>query len=171
MAIFTLPHPFARARKSTRLGAAALGLGSALLLGGSGLWPSSTQAQQAQPIKLEANRLEANSKTGLVTAIGNVRITYPARSIQATAAQAQYFSRERKMILTGDVYVLQQGNSLRGEVITYLIDEGRFVATPTSPKQVESIYLVPDSPTPTGTPAPAPLPVQSEFGPAATPSR
>jgi lipopolysaccharide export system protein LptA len=54
-------------------------------------------------------------------------------------------SRERRIVLTGDVYVLQAGNSLRGEVITYLVDEGRFVALPDSGQQVESIYLIQDT--------------------------
>jgi lipopolysaccharide export system protein LptA len=107
---------------------------------------------------------EANSETGVVTARGNVRLYYPARGIQATSAQAQYFSRERRLILTGDVYVLQNGNTIRAESITYLIDESRFVATPQTNSQVESIYLVNDpeatnpnnnsnaNPTPTVTP-------------------
>lgn len=86
---------------------------------------------------------EADSKTGIVTARGNVQINYPARKIQATSAQAQYFSRERRIVLSGDVYVLQEGNSLRGETVTYLMDEGRFIALPESRGQVESIYLVP----------------------------
>jgi lipopolysaccharide export system protein LptA len=104
---------------------------------------------------------EANAKTGVITARGNVQIYYPARQIQATAAQAQYFSRERRIVLSGDVYVLQQRNSLRGETITYLIDEGRFVALPQSPKQVEAIYILQETPTP------APSPVGS---PAASPA-
>lgn len=86
---------------------------------------------------------EADSKTGIVTARGNVQINYPARKIQATATQAQYFSRERRIVLSGDVYVLQEGNSLRGETVTYLMDEGRFIALPQAQGQVESIYLVP----------------------------
>ncbi|MDF0552295.1 LptA/OstA family protein [Kamptonema sp. UHCC 0994] len=85
---------------------------------------------------------EADSKTGIVTARGNVQINYPSRQIQATATQAQYFSRERRIVLRGDVYVLQEGNSLRGETVTYLIDEGRFIALPESQGQVESIYIV-----------------------------
>jgi lipopolysaccharide export system protein LptA len=32
--------------------------------------------------------------------------------------------------------------------VTYLIDEGRFVALPNDGKQVESIYLVQDNPSP-----------------------
>lgn len=86
---------------------------------------------------------EADAKTGIVTARGNVQINYPSRQIQATATQAQYFSRERRIVLSGDVYVLQQGNSLRGETVTYLMDEGRFIALPEPQGQVESIYLVP----------------------------
>lgn len=125
-----------------------------------------------RPLTLRSDVQEANAKTGVITARGNVQIFYPARQIQATAAQAQYFSRERRIILTGNVYVLQQGNSLRGETITYLIDEGRFVALPQTPKQVEAIYLVQDSPTSSPSPgaAPAPTPTapvdpfgQSEF--------
>lgn len=81
-------------------------------------------------------------------------------------------------MLSGDVYVLQQGNSLRGETITYLIDEGRFVALPQAPKQVEAIYILQDSPTPSPSPAaaptPAPTPVepfgQSEFSTPAAPA-
>ncbi len=87
---------------------------------------------------------EADARTGIVTARGNVQINYPARSIQATAAQAQYFSRERRIVLSGNVFVLQEGNTIRGETVTYLIDEGRFIALPQGGQQVESMYLVPD---------------------------
>ena len=89
---------------------------------------------------------EANSRTGVITARGNVQVNYPARKIQATAAQAQYFSRERRLVLSGNVYVLQEGNSMRAETMTYLVDEGRFIATPQSNQQVESIYIVTDEP-------------------------
>jgi lipopolysaccharide export system protein LptA len=34
---------------------------------------------------------------------------------------------------------------MRAETMTYLIDEGRFIATPKSSRQVESVYLVPES--------------------------
>lgn len=103
-----------------------------------------TGAASNQPLTLRSDIQEANAVTGVITARGNVQIFYPARQLQATAAQAQYYSRERRIVLSGDVYVLQQGNSLRGETITYLVDEGRFVATPQSGNQVESIYIVPD---------------------------
>ncbi|PSB19263.1 ostA-like family protein [Phormidesmis priestleyi ULC007] len=104
------------------------------------------QAAPAQPLTLRANSTEANAKTGVVVARGNVQINYPSRQIQATSAQAIYFSKERRIVLTGDVYVLQQGNSLRGENITYLVDEGRFIALPQASKQVEAIYLITDTP-------------------------
>jgi lipopolysaccharide export system protein LptA len=94
------------------------------------------------PLTVRSDVQEANSQTGVVTARGNVQIYYPARKLQATAAQAQYFSKERRLVLTGNVYALQEGNSMRAESMTYLIDEGRFVATPHNNQQVESIYLV-----------------------------
>jgi lipopolysaccharide export system protein LptA len=96
----------------------------------------------ASPMTVRSDIQEANSQTGVVTARGNVQVYYPARQMQATAAQAQYFSRERRLVLSGNVYVLQDGNSMRAEVMTYLIDEGRFVANPQTSQQVESIYLV-----------------------------
>ena len=113
-----------------------------LTLAGAIASPTYPQAAPPRTLSVRSDIQEADSKTGIVTARGNVQINYPARQMQATAAQAQYFSRERRIILSGDVYVLQQGNSLRGETITYLIDEGRFIALPDKPGQVESVYLV-----------------------------
>jgi lipopolysaccharide export system protein LptA len=124
---------------------------------------SAAQAQASgnQALTLRSDVQEANSVTGVITARGNVQINYPARQIQATSVQAQYYSRERRIVLSGDVYVLQNGNSLRGETITYLIDEGRFVALPPSGQQVESIYLVQD-PNPTSTPGATATPAATE---------
>lgn len=115
----------------------------------SGVIMSVPQIAQAQvppsgAITLKSDVQESNAKTGVITARGNVQINYPARKIQATATQAQYYSRERRLILTGNVYVLQAGNSLRAEEMTYLIDEGRFIAKPQSDRQVESTYIITD---------------------------
>lgn len=107
--------------------------------------PTSLPAQSANKpgaISLKSDIQESNSETGVITARGNVKINYPTRQIQATATQAQYFSRERRLILTGNVYVIQQGNSMRAESMTYLIDEGRFIATPQGDRQVESTYII-----------------------------
>jgi len=92
--------------------------------------PQLSWAQSTKPgsITLKSDVQESNAKTGIITARGNVRIDYPARQIQATATQAQYYSKERRLILTGNVYVIQEGNSMRAEEMTYLIDEGRFIA-------------------------------------------
>ncbi|MGV0028870.1 LptA/OstA family protein [Phormidesmis priestleyi] len=134
----------------------ALLLSATLVLGSTGVdraadavptrsAPAVAQAP-SQPLTLRANSTVANAKTGVVVARGNVQINYPSRQIQATAAQAVFFSKENRIVLTGNVYVLQQGNSLRGETITYLVNEGRFEALPDSNKQVEAIYLVRDVP-------------------------
>lgn len=137
-------------------------LSAAALLGtiATPLSPANAQAtaQPAtpQPLSMFADHTEANAVTGVVTSRGNVQIFYPARQLQATSAQAQYYSRENRIVLSGDVYILQQGNSLRGENVTYLVDEGRFVATPVAGGQVQSIYIVSDPNAPTGSAAAAP---------------
>ncbi|MEM9805211.1 MAG: LptA/OstA family protein [Cyanobacteria bacterium P01_D01_bin.56] len=114
-----------------------------------------SQAQSGGSIKLRADVQEADANTGIITARGNVRIDYPEEEIYATSAQAQYYSRERRIILTGNVFVQQEVNTLQAEVVTYLIDEGRFVATPNDNEQVESVYVLPE---PTDEPATAPQP-------------
>ena len=100
------------------------------------------QSPESGSITLKSDVQESNAETGIITARGNVKIDYPARQIQATAAQAQYYSRERRLVLTGNVYVIQEGNSMRAETMTYLIDEGRFIAAPQSDRQVESTYII-----------------------------
>jgi len=120
---------------------------------------SQAVAQSGGAIQLKAARVEANSNTGVVTAIGNVRIDYPSRQIFATSAQAQYYSREQRIVLSGNVDVMQEGNTLQAETVTYLIAEGRFVATPGADSQVEAVYLLPDDPAPaSGSSAPAAAP-------------
>jgi lipopolysaccharide export system protein LptA len=125
------------------------------------------QSRNPKALQLRGNLVQANAKTGVAVASGNVQIDYPARDIKATAAQATYYSQEGRMVLSGNVYILQEGNSMRGEVITYFINEGRFDAAPQSGKQVEAIYLLPpdaapvpkpQAPAATVTPAPAKQP-------------
>ncbi|QUS60046.1 LptA/OstA family protein [Synechocystis sp. PCC 7338] len=125
---------------------------------------SSVVAQTApsSPMTVRSDIQEANSQTGVVTARGNVQVYYPARNLQATAAQAQYFSQERRLVLSGNVYVLQDGNSMRAETMTYLVDEGRFVANPEANQQVESIYLVEESQNPAGPSPTGPNPLPGE---------
>jgi lipopolysaccharide export system protein LptA len=127
--------------------------------------PTATTPTASRALTLRSDVQEANAKTGVITARGNVQIFYPARQIQATSAQAQYFSKERRIVLSGNVYVLQEGNSMRGETITYLIDEGRFVALPLPPKQVESIYIVPENNNPLATNQPTPPATPAPFNP------
>ncbi len=118
-------------------------------------------------IQLKASRVEANSNTGVVTATGNVRIDYPSREIFATAAQALYYSREQRIVLSGNVDVIQEGNTLQAETVTYLIEEGRFVATPGANSQVEAVYILPEetSVSPSGPPG-----SQASGGAVATPA-
>lgn len=126
---------------------------------------SIAQAPATSSLTLTADTAEANAKSGVVVAKGNVRINFPARQIQATSAQAIFYRNEQRIVLSGDVYVLQQGNSLRGETVTYLVNEGRFVAEPRPNRQVEATYLIEAPPAPTApTPAsPAPFSPKPQF--------
>lgn len=136
-----------------------LGLMTGLLtLSGVALNVAEAQTPQVTggALTVRSDIQEANSQTGVVTARGNVQVFYPARKIQATSAQAQYFSKERRLVLSGNVYVLQEGNSMRAETMTYLVDEGRFIATPPSNQQVESIYIVTESQQPSAAPNASP---------------
>jgi lipopolysaccharide export system protein LptA len=111
-------------------------------------------------LTIRADVQEANAKTGVITARGNVRLDYPARQVAATAATAQYFSQEQRIVLSGGVVITQQGvNSIRAETVTYLVSEGRFLATPTGDRQVETVYVVPDRDA-NQTPATATTPVE-----------
>ncbi|MBD2678080.1 MULTISPECIES: LptA/OstA family protein [Nostoc] len=125
--------------------------------------PNQLQTATAQtpgenrPLTIRADVQEYDAKTQVITARGNVQMSYPSRQLQATAAQAQYFSKERRIDFSGNVYILQQGgNSIRAEKVTYLIDEGRFVALPQPNRQVESIYMVEESDNNGQTATPAP---------------
>ncbi|MHC0066318.1 LptA/OstA family protein [Nostoc sp. UIC 10890] len=114
-------------------------------------------AEANRPLTIRADVQEYDAKNQVITARGNVQMLYPSRQLQATSAQAQYFSKERRIDFTGNVYILQQGgNSIRAEKVTYLIDEGRFVALPQSNRQVESIYMIQESENNGQTAAPAP---------------
>ncbi len=125
---------------------AAIAVRPSAFSGGSANAAQQSEQTIQQPLTIRADIQQANSLTGVVTARGNVQLNYPARQIQATSAQAQYFSRERRIVLSGNVYVLNKGNSLQADSVTYLIDEDRFVALPVADQQVESIILIPEKP-------------------------
>lgn len=102
-------------------------------------------------ITIESDTQSADNLTGVVTAAGNVRIVYPSRGMVATARQAQYFSREGRLVLSGDVDVTQKGgNALRAERVIYLLDQERAEADPTPGQQVFSQMVIgPDRKSPT----------------------
>lgn len=136
---------------SSRFRAVASALGAGSLAVGVMLAPPlmlrqpQTLAQDGGTITLRSDVQEANANTGVITARGNVQIDYPARQITATSAQAEYYSNERRIVLSGNVVINQEGNILRAETATYLVDEGEFVALPAPREQVEATYNVPAS--------------------------
>ena len=111
----------------------------------------SAQAQQtadAGVITIESDLQSADNGPGVVTASGNVRLVHAGRGLVATSRQAQYFTEEDRIVLSGDVDVIQaDGNQLRADRFTYLLDEGRAVASPVPGQQVFSQWsLSPSQP-------------------------
>lgn len=94
-------------------------------------------------VTIESDRQMADNRTGIVTALGNVRILYPDQRVVATARQAQYFSREGRVVLSGDVDVIQaDGHSIRAEQLVYLVNQERLDAKPALGQQVLSRYTM-----------------------------
>lgn len=90
-------------------------------------------------VTIESDSQKADNRTGIVTAVGNVRITYPERGLVATSRQAQYFSKEGRLVLSGDVDVIDdKGQRIRAERMTYRLDQERLVAEPPAGRQVFS---------------------------------
>jgi lipopolysaccharide export system protein LptA len=107
-------------------------------------------------ISNESDSQQADNRTGIVTARGNVRIIYPDRGMVATSRQAQYYSREGRLVLTGDVDVIDHdGQRIRAERLVYRVDSERMEADPPEGRQVYSKMLIQPTP-PAGAPAPAP---------------
>ncbi|MCB4388507.1 LptA/OstA family protein [Synechococcus sp. MU1617] len=109
------------------------------------------QAQQtadAGVITIESDLQSADNSTGVITASGNVRLVHAGRGLVATSRQAQYFMEEDRIVLSGDVDVIQaDGNQLRADRFTYLLDEGRAIASPVPGQQVFSQWsLTPSQP-------------------------
>ena len=99
-------------------------------------------------VTIESDLQKADNSTGVVTATGNVRIVYPDQRVVATARQAQYFSREGRVVLSGDVDVIQDsGHSIRAERLVYLVERERIVAQLAPGQQVITFYRM-NAPTP-----------------------
>lgn len=100
-------------------------------------------------ISIESDSQQSDNKTGIVTATGNVRIVYPDRGMVATARQAQYFSREGRLVLSGDVDVIDQdGQRIRADRLVYLVDSERLQAEPPKGRQVYSKLRIQQRPVP-----------------------
>jgi lipopolysaccharide export system protein LptA len=90
-------------------------------------------------VTIESDQQQADNRTGIVTATGNVRIVYPERGLRATARQVQYFSKEARLVLSGDVDVIDaDGQRIRAERLVYRLDSERLQAEPGSGRQVVS---------------------------------
>lgn len=100
-------------------------------------------------VTIESDQQRADQLSGVITATGNVRIVYPDERVVATARQAQYFSRENRVVLSGDVDIVQEGgNLIRAERVIYLVDGERLLAVPPQGEQVFSRVRIPQQAAP-----------------------
>jgi len=104
-------------------------------------------------VTIESDLQQGDNSTGVVTATGNVRIVYPDQRVVATARQAQYFTKEGRVVLSGDVDVIQaDGHSVRAERVTYFVNQERLIAEPPNGQQVLTRYRL-NAPAPAQAPA------------------
>ena len=90
-------------------------------------------------ITVESDLQQADNTTGVVTATCNVKVTYPEKKLIATSRQAQYYTKEGRIVLSGDVDVVQEGgNRLRAQRVVYLVTSDRLIADPAAGEQVKS---------------------------------
>ena len=110
---------------------------SSLLVGTLPLQAADPQAEGL--ITIESDQQSADNATGVITAFGNVRLVHANRGVVATSRQAQYFTKEELIVLSGDVDLVQKdGNLLRAGQVTYLLNEERALALPADGGQVFS---------------------------------
>jgi lipopolysaccharide export system protein LptA len=114
-----------------------------------------TNSVRSGLVTIESDQQQADNVTGVVTAIGNVRISYPERGMIATARQAQYFTREGRLVLSGDVDIIDRdGQRLRADQIVYWLNGQRLLALPAKGQQVQTRLRLDGKP---GPPSPRPL--------------
>lgn len=103
---------------------------------------SSARAQTGF-LTIESDQQMADNNSGVVTALGNVRLIHPERGLVATSRQAQYFTKEDRIVLSGDVDVSQtDGTSIRAERLIYLLNQDRAIAQPAEGAQVFSQWVL-----------------------------
>ena len=112
------------------------------LLASLSLSPIIVSAQQSIEtglITIESDQQTADNLIGVVTAQGNVRLVHVDRGIVATGRQAQYFMKEERIVLSGEVDIVQKnGDLLQADRIVYSLVDERALATPSENEQVFS---------------------------------
>ena len=112
------------------------------LLASLSLSPVIVSAQQSIEtglITIESDQQTADNSIGVVTAQGNVRLVHVDRGIVATGRQAQYFMKEERIVLSGEVDIVQKnGDLLQADRIVYSLVDERALATPLENEQVFS---------------------------------
>lgn len=110
-----------------------------ITLGATTILPTDSAIAQAQRPKvlILSDIIEGRTKLG-ATFRGNVKISYPSQKFKAVANLANYNIEQEQIVISGDVSILQDRNTMEGEIVTYTVKEGKFLVKPKSGKQVRS---------------------------------
>lgn len=81
----------------------------------------------AQQLNSQASAMRPmNQSTATVADVyiwqGNVKFDFKAAKINATADKAEVFPKERKVVLTGNVKILQNGKIQEADTVTYVFN-------------------------------------------------
>lgn len=105
--------------------------------------PKLALAQSERALTVVADSQSANTNTGVIVAEGNVTIRYPAEQVVGQSQKATYYTREQRIVMEGNVDVVQGDNRLQAATVTYLLERNTLEALPTAGGQVESVYVFP----------------------------
>tara|TARA_B100000700_G_C14454461_1_gene583161 strand:- start:115 stop:537 length:423 start_codon:yes stop_codon:yes gene_type:complete len=93
--------------------------------------------EQSKNIIILSDVQTNDNDNGVFSAIGNVKIRYPDKEIMATSDSAKYYKSDDKIVLKGNVKMIQESShSVYAEQIVLFIDEDRIIANAKPDSQV-----------------------------------
>ena len=95
------------------------------------------QSSKIGDITVESEEQITDTSLGTFTAKGNVKISYPSKSIFATSSKAEYIKNSLMIVLTGDVDLIRNGSdSLHAQRVVYFLEDDEIIADSDSESQV-----------------------------------
>ena len=104
------------------------------------------RAESLNNFIVESDNQVSDTLTEVFTASGNVRLSYPNKSVTAKADKVQFFKKEGKIVMSGNVDVIRGDgkgtDTLKADRVVYFIKDDRLEAEAISDKQVYTKVLL-----------------------------